>query len=567
MAPLPHAFFLNHDHITKVATDGRRYVVAVGTQYHDFYHDYNDQLYVIDGMDGRLLRVIPTGYLIGENLAMGDGYVAYGGYRAGLPELLSLLAGSFPEPVVVRRLPGGEVAYQCDRRTVGAYGPELSVAGSIVRMGDEHPAYIDAQTGKPLSPEQAQATVDRLIADGKLSANDPWREPVSARYLSNMPCRLATDKGTLFLTRGLCWVAAIRERPCDIPRLKRKGNAREPSKHEDRPVRALAFSGDGQLLAASDWSTVRLLDPSNQEPEHSLPLEGTSAQKIIFSEDGRRLFAELRDFTQLTGSNPAQLVHIFDLATKDCIRRFNIGENLILSTAVSPDGRSLLVYSLTIRPKVDYSQPPKSFETVTLYDVDQGTFAEHTGYQAARNIGLGPGSTLTLLTPRYGLNRQTHLIADPGSRRVGPGLRWPGSPESIAAHVFSKDGTRLYVYGTVNAAASTPSWLDSGIYEFDASTGDLLRSSSGPRRVIEEYPTGFGRMALDDSILVVTENHYLRVFDLDQWKEIGAVECECGVWSLAVSTHAGLIATGLANGKVQLWEIPTRAATAPAPAP
>ncbi len=184
------------------------------------------------------------------------------------------------------------------------------------------------------------------------------------------------------------------------------------------PVRSLAYSPDGTILASSASSsgdeTVILWDTATQDEIATLHPKRGAVSAISFSPDGYILASGMGD-----GS-----VKMLDLGTREVIASLDGHAREITSVAISPDGNTLASASFDM--------------TVRLWDVAaRSEIATLTGHaNAVTSIAFSPDGSILA----SGAYDNKVKIWDVESRKEIATLRQSGEVHSVA---FSPEGTTL----------------------------------------------------------------------------------------------------------------------------
>ena len=144
---------------------------------------------------------------------------------------------------------------------------------------------------------------------------------------------------------------------------------------------ALAWSGDGKVLAIGTYKVVRLVDPANGQTIRELKGHTDVVHSVQFSPDGKLLAA--------AGGPPAQQgeIKIWDAATGVLVRTINGHNDYIYSISWSPDNKNIASCSYDKLVKIwDVSN---GSEVKTLKDHADAVYA--VAYNPAGNM-LATGS-------------------------------------------------------------------------------------------------------------------------------------------------------------------------------
>lgn len=111
------------------------------------------------------------------------------------------------------------------------------------------------------------------------------------------------------------------------------------------PVTALALSPDGKLLAVGGYNMVRLLDPTNGELKHRLPVALDQIQSLAWNQNGQRL--------AVAGGAPGRNgeAKIFNTSTWQPMATLTSHSDVLYSIAFRPNSNDVVTASLdkTIR--------------------------------------------------------------------------------------------------------------------------------------------------------------------------------------------------------------------------
>ena len=289
------------------------------------------------------------------------------------------------------------------------------------------------------------------------------------------------------------------------------------------PVESIAFSRDGNLLAAGErgWGgTIRLFDVATGTQTLTLPARGKVFTSVALSPDG----------TLLAASTFNQAFKIWELATRKEVMAFEatIEESLHEppSIAFSPDG-SLLAAGFGDR-------------TVRLWDV--GT-REHvrtlTGHRrAVRSVAFAPDGR-TLASGSTG-----------GEVRLWDKTTWESTVGIEKAHsgpvtsmAFSRDG-RTLASGSRDRASKL----------WDVATGTLVSTHAADHSVTSVS------FSPDGAILSSGSSDYGRLVMWDTGTGHATTLPGIGhaiLDQVAVSPDGKVIATGSTDGRVRLWDART----------
>ena len=179
-------------------------------------------------------------------------------------------------------------------------------------------------------------------------------------------------------------------------------------------------------------NSIEVLDPTTLATVASLGVAPRLVKGLVFSPDGRRLYATLWRSTSVNPFLPAQIA-VIDTVTNQILDRITLtSDNLPATPAVSPDGRFL------------YFADPA--DGLVVVDLESRTIAQKIPATAAggttnqlRALSLSPDGGLICVTDNFGI-----ALLDTRTRtffaRVNISL-----PNRDIAPVFHSSGSRVYV--------------------------------------------------------------------------------------------------------------------------
>ncbi|WP_327009741.1 AAA family ATPase [Dactylosporangium sp. NBC_01737] len=309
------------------------------------------------------------------------------------------------------------------------------------------------------------------------------------------------------------------------------------------PVRAVAFSPDGRLLATGDGDgTVRLWDPATGKPVGA-PLTGHtgSVLAVAFSPDGRLLATGDGGDIGVDGT-----VRLWDPATGKPVGAPLTGHTgSVYAVAFSPDGRLLATGA--------------DDKTVRLWDPATGKpvgapLTGHTG--SVRAVAFSPDGRLLATGDGgdIGVDGTVRLWDPATGKPVGTPLT--GHTGSVRAVAFSPDG-RLLATGDGGDGGDgfDVDRVDGTVRLWDPATGKPVGApvTDHTRSVLAVAFSPDGRLlATGDG----DDGGMVRLWDPATGKPVGApVTSHTGsVLAVAFSPDGRLLATGDGDGTVRLWD-------------
>lgn len=200
------------------------------------------------------------------------------------------------------------------------------------------------------------------------------------------------------------------------------------------PVRAVAFSPDGQTLVSVDWDgTLILWDALTGEVKRSIKNDRERFRDVAFSPDGRTvisgsLIREGHDRLSKTGT-----VTLWDAQTGEIRRKFNVGPSLgafprsggVFSVAYSPDGKVLAAGTVSGTIKIWDAQTAKELRVLGGRD------------EPVESMAFSPDG----LTLASGSDDGTLILWDTKSWKAKHKIRLNGA--RVRSVAFSPDGKTI----------------------------------------------------------------------------------------------------------------------------
>jgi WD40 repeat protein/uncharacterized caspase-like protein len=318
-------------------------------------------------------------------------------------------------------------------------------------------------------------------------------------------------------------------------------------------VWSLAFSPDGRVLASGGAdSTIKLWDPVNGHELHSLSGHAGTVSSVTFSPDGRWLASGSWDRT----------VKLWDTETNRELRNFTGHTDIVNQVAFSGDGQRLAsagrdgtiriwntssgrndltldspktqVNSIGFSPAQRLLVSGNGDGTVTLFDLGTGssvTLEGHTG--PVQTVAFSPdGRTLA-----SGSDDRTIELWDTATRQSR--LRLTGAA-SVAALAFSRDGKTLASAGD-----------DEKVRLWEPATGHLVKTLAGHASSLWALAISADGRRLAAASLDTT----IKVWDLPSGSAMHSLAGHTNeVNSVAFSPDASWLASGSDDHTVRTWD-------------
>lgn len=249
----------------------------------------------------------------------------------------------------VRSLATNTAVWRRRHTSIRSAGFTAALGGCVmvVEQADATVRIFDAATGrlsltvgddgsKAIASARTTADGKRLITDGDLGPTRVWStttgDPVATLAGGNQLLAISVDGERIAQARADDVIVS------DARTGKQVCETKAYTRRDLKPahVHAIAFSRDGRSLAiAAEDQGVRLFDSSTGLPT-SEPFESDEVEGLLFSPDGRQLFATNR-----------RRVAVFDVASRQRLATIEppiaVHQSAPVAVAMSPDGRYLAV--------------------------------------------------------------------------------------------------------------------------------------------------------------------------------------------------------------------------------
>lgn len=340
----------------------------------------------------------------------------------------------------------------------------------------------------------------------------------SAGNLLNLLCQLQTDLSGYDFSHQIIWQAYLQGMNLTGVNFTDAEFAKSVFTQSFGGIQAVAFSPDGQLLAAGDsQGQILLFRVEDGQTLVTLPGHGKSlwVTSLNFSPDGQTLVSGGFD----------QMVRLWNLSTGECLHILTGHSSWVWSVAFSPDGKIIASAS--------------DDRTVRLWDVSTGQclriLTGHTHW--VWSVAFNPDGNI-LASGSYD---RTIKLWDVNTGQCVQTLQ--GHEDSVWSVDFSPDG-ELLVSGSV----------DRTLKLWDVSSGECLQTIPAHTKEIRS-------VAFSPNGKIVASGGYDRTIKL--W-DISSGQClktlfthAKEVRSIAFSPDGKIIAGGTHNQTIRFWDVKT----------
>jgi WD40 repeat protein len=299
---------------------------------------------------------------------------------------------------------------------------------------------------------------------------------------------------------------------------------------EGEPVRSLAFTPDGTVLASAGGDTedfaIHVWEVASGRPIGTLSGHSNIVWDMAFSPDGQTLATASSDRT----------AKIRDWRNGDILKSLDFpGE--VVSVRFSPDGQSLAVGG------VDVTQ--NQIQHATIWTFSAGSWEPRLKFPEYLNISAMAYSP----DGRW-------LVGGGTSRNVQVWRTSDGTPVFTLNHSHQVSRAAISPDGATIATATCETVVngectEGGIWLWDLLTGRLIKKLAGFPEIVENVA-----FSADGSTLIAaSRDGTLRFYNASGDQSLFEFTVPGGISALAVSPDGGLLATGSNNGEVHLWKV------------
>ena len=325
------------------------------------------------------------------------------------------------------------------------------------------------------------------------------------------------------------------------------------------PVWSLEFSPDGKMLAVGKYQWVELWDLETQRVIHVYEPHVGDVRCLKFSSTDQA--APLRLYT---GSGvPAQSgeIRIWDVASEELIKSFEIHADTIESIALSPRNKTLLTASMD--------------ELSAVIDVQHLEDTENSIDEQAKWLTQHVGRVLcTLYHPRgtyfvTGSEDKTIKVWNPETFNVL--VNFDANDDAVYSLAYSVD-ENVIVSGSADNAVRT--WrvtsteageeipVGQGLSEM---TGALVREYNGHQGAVYSVDAAFGSLRQNNQAAVIASGSAdtsVIIWNIRSGNRYTTFdESTDAVYAVKFSPNGESVAAGGRDGKVRLWNLRRQALT------
>jgi len=304
--------------------------------------------------------------------------------------------------------------------------------------------------------------------------------------------------------------------------------------HKDK-VKSAAFTPDGRYLLSGSWdNTIRLWDGRTGAFVKVLATQGAQVDSLSISSDGTRIL------TGHSGASP-YTNNVFSIPSGERITSFTRHENVVIATAVSPDGKTAATGG-------------GSDQEIYLWDLSTGRVQQEmkgkgkpiwsVGFaRDGRSIAWGKTCKRSSLFNKGPLEQSFQLRGYAGEFSLGLGKEIKGNAGYFRAMESSGPFSIRTKDGRVHP------------------TLEILKNGKVVHQITRDSTDGYKHQSLTltpDARTLISGggNGVLTSYNPRTGKKIrGFVGHTGDVWGVAVSPDSTLLVSGSADQTVKLWDI------------